>query len=213
MTDIYFYTIPSAARIENFPILQRIFSPQELKKTNLMPETKHLTSLFGKLIAKTVASKKTGIALKQLQIERTAFGKPYFKNLPDFHFNVSHCENTVAVAFADSPIGIDIEKLKTADFKISERFFNQRENEYIKNSSNPDYAFFEVWTAKEAYFKHKGTGINSDFSKFIVKDDMISKKITTTEYNGFILSVCLNKKSEINIKNFELLNVDNIESL
>ncbi len=37
-------------------------------------------------------------------------GKPFILSLPHIHYNISHCAGMAACAFADSPVGVDVEK-------------------------------------------------------------------------------------------------------
>jgi 4'-phosphopantetheinyl transferase len=86
-------------------------------------------------------------------------GQPRIEGGPCF--SISHCKNAIAVAISHSPIGIDIEHLRTAKPELVARTMNQGEQERIWQSQNPDWAFTELWTQKEAVLKMLGTGITS----------------------------------------------------
>ena len=86
-------------------------------------------------------------------------GQPRIEGGPCF--SISHCKNAIAVAISHSPIGIDIEHLRTAKPELVARTMNQREQERIWQSETPDWAFTELWTQKEAVLKMLGTGITS----------------------------------------------------
>lgn len=120
-------------------------------------------------------------------------GKPYFKNRPDFHFNISHSGNLIAVAFSSSPVGVDIEKLRDANLKIAKRYFSSEEKDYVKNYQD----FFYVWTRKEAYLKRTGTGLRQSLSSFSVLDN---NTIKTFKADDYIVSVC-----DDNAKDFSLM--------
>lgn len=38
------------------------------------------------------------------------YGKPHINGYPNFYYNISHTSNAIAVAIANNPIGVDIEK-------------------------------------------------------------------------------------------------------
>ncbi len=204
MTIVYLFNVTEKTIIENSHFTS-LLPDNRLNKPNLMPEIKYLTSIFGEIIVRVVAKNKLNINNGKILIEHEKSGKPYLKNFPDFHFNISHSDNTVAVAFSDSPVGIDIEKLSPVNFKVAKRFFSDIEVNYINNHINSQLAFYEIWTAKEAYFKRSGKGIDRDFRRISVTDSNISKNIKTFEKNGFVMSVCCNSTNEIIIKNFENL--------
>ena len=86
-------------------------------------------------------------------------GQPRIEDGPCF--SISHCKNAIAVAVSHSPIGIDIEHLRTAKPELVARTMNEAEQEYIWQASNPDWAFTQLWTKKEAMLKMHGTGIAS----------------------------------------------------
>ena len=50
-----------------------------------------------------------GIDATQVQFRKNAHGKPDLKDRQEIHFNLSHSGNYVVGAFADTPVGIDIE--------------------------------------------------------------------------------------------------------
>ena len=87
------------------------------------------------------------------------YGQPSIEGGPCF--SISHCKNAIAVAISDSPIGIDIEHLRTAKLELVARTMNEAEQECIWHSTNPDWAFTQLWTQKEAVLKMQGTGITS----------------------------------------------------
>lgn len=86
-------------------------------------------------------------------------GQPRLENGPCF--SISHCKNAIAVAIGENPIGIDIEHLRAAKTELVERTMNLQEQQQIWQAENPDWAFTQLWTQKEAVLKMQGTGITS----------------------------------------------------
>lgn len=109
-------------------------------------------------------------------IEYNLHGKPYFIDLPQIHFSVSHSGACWACAFDSAPIGLDIENLRRRRTKagnnqrcehwegIAKRYFTQQEYEFIQKGGED--SFFMIWVRKEAYLKYKGIGIASGLSDF-----------------------------------------------
>lgn len=94
---------------------------------------------------------------------RPEYAKPYICGFPEF--SVSHSGSIWAVAIAEAPVGLDIQKKRPSDWRsVAKRFFNAEETAFV--AENGEDAFFEVWAAKEAYVKYLGTGIDGDFSGF-----------------------------------------------
>lgn len=155
-------------------------------KIDYSPVLKENVSKTAQKIVKILAAKSLSKAENELEFEISENGKPHFKGIENFHFNISHCENAITVAVSDRPVGIDIEKLREADFRVSERFFTENEKKYVGSC---DRRFFEIWTKKEAYIKKHGLALKN-------LKDALSDNVFTTEIDGFIISVCEN--SDIN---------------
>lgn len=82
----------------------------------------------------------------------------------NLEFNLSHSQDLAVYGFTlDRKIGIDLEYLHSAtDVEgIAARFFAARESAIINNlvGEKQQQAFFQIWTAKEAYLKATGEGI------------------------------------------------------
>ena len=126
-----------------------------------------LRSLAAELLVYRLLETHYGISSAQLHCKDN--GRPY---LPDcgLHMSISHCEEALACAVSDSPVGIDIERMRPMDLQICRHVCRPEELEYLLANtrtpescecSDPDILrrFFEIWTAKEAYYKKRGTGI------------------------------------------------------
>ncbi|MDR1589595.1 MAG: 4'-phosphopantetheinyl transferase superfamily protein [Oscillospiraceae bacterium] len=128
-------------------------------------------ALFGELLVRAEISQALSLPESGVKIMTTERGKPYLAGFPDFHFNISHTGRFVACAFSDAPVGIDIETIRPSDMRIAERFFADKEREYIlEQPSGPARleAFYRVWTMKEAYIKREGSGLGTPLPSFDV---------------------------------------------
>ena len=114
---------------------------------------------------------------EDLIIARTEAGKPYFPYVPHLHLSISHSGKYWGCAISDETVGFDIQeseqpKNETVDDmykrhqKMAVRFFHPKEAEFV--SQDCRYHFLTVWTAKEAYVKHTGHGIDRYFSEHCV---------------------------------------------
>lgn len=157
--------------------------------TYYSPKHKESVSETAKEIVKKIASKTLSKNTDELEFEIGYNGKPYLKENKNFCFNISHSGNAVAVAVSNTEIGVDIEKIRKADFRVCNRFFTENEKEYVGNS---DRRFFEIWTKKEAYIKLNGLALKN-------LKEAKSDNIFTTEIEDFIISVAQKEKSNINI--------------
>ncbi len=147
-----------------------------------------------------------------LFIARDKLGKPYFSEREEIRFNISHASAlSVAVCTIGngSSVGIDIEEIseKIDVRKISERFFGQREREYLLRSDYCIKNFFLVWTAKEALSKCVGDGLASSLSGKDTFEASESKRAFFARFEiafsgkAYIMTVCsLKEESLKNIK-------------
>ena len=102
------------------------------------------------------------LGIIDLSMDRNAHGKPFLVHHPQVHFNLSHCQNGLAVAVDFAPVGIDIERFRTPSLALLERTMNPAEAEWILASSDPVETFTQYWTRKEAVVKLRGTGITDE---------------------------------------------------
>ena len=106
---------------------------------------------------------------ENLPITRMEGEKPYFPDLPQVHFSVSHSFHFWACAMDDIPVGFDLEvpglrwgeDASSRKEKLARRFFTPAENRYLED--HPE-AFFDLWVRKEAWLKLSGKGISGGLS-------------------------------------------------
>ncbi|MBD5101083.1 MAG: hypothetical protein HDT29_07580 [Clostridiales bacterium] len=83
------------------------------------------------------------------------------------YVSISHTENTLVIAFADKPVGIDVERKSR---KISSKVCES----------------IEEWTRRESYGKYLGVGINKE-----VLSAQLPDKLINAFYQGeYVVSVC-----------------------
>ena len=92
-------------------------------------------------------------------------GKPY---LDGEHFNLSHTDGVVALAVANSSVGVDIEKVRSVNISVGDKMFSESENEFLATLSKDEknIKFFDIWVGKESVVKTIGSGINSLMKTF-----------------------------------------------
>jgi 4'-phosphopantetheinyl transferase len=146
-------------------------------------------SLIADLFIRFLICQNLNLHNKEISFEKNSFGKPYLLGNAEFHFNISHTRNAVAIGISSNPIGVDIEKIKCADLKIAERFFCSNELEYIL-SNKQDRFFYEIWTKKEAYIKWDGRGLSIPLDSFDVTESKIDKILHTITIHDYIISIC-----------------------
>lgn len=185
----------------------------ERKKAVLRLKNKKaaIMSLATGLLLQEIVEKECGIPACELKVSTNDNGKPYIDGCPDFHFNISHSDSRVVMAYGDCKLGIDVEKLKENDIAVAKRCFAKEEYEYIigdislDRDTKPEHRFCKIWTMKEAYLKYKGTGISVPLNSFTVnpiegnvsgEDVSIFSKIM----EEYMISICTSAKEDVQIK-------------
>lgn len=92
-------------------------------------------------------------------------GKPHIKG-DKVHFSISHSGEYVACASDLSPVGTDIEKIRTVNLPLVKRVCTEEELQYVFEGDNIQnlgseacVRFLQLWCAKEAYLKYTGEGL------------------------------------------------------
>lgn len=168
---------------------------------------KRLLRIAADRLCRVSLSRALGISPEEVLITKNTFGKPQVNGT---EFNISHSGVLAVCAATESPVGIDIEKIRDIRPETARKFATEEETAYIGNSSE---RLIEIWTLKEAYFKCTGTGLSSDIKS--VSFTVNGKEIHCSQggfscrfidiFDGYICSVCekTDKPSDITIEKIE----------
>ncbi len=127
-------------------------------------------------------------------------GCPYFKD-HNLFVSISHSGDVAFCAVSQNPVGVDVEKIRNISHSLIERVCVEEEKTYVLSDvsinesekiSDPTVLkrFFDIWTAKEAYFKMKGSGI-TDLKSV---NTLITEKQSFVE-NGYVFTITEEKTS------------------
>ncbi|OPA80596.1 peptide transporter [Paenibacillus selenitireducens] len=200
MSKLFFVGITDTIDKSKFNLLQNLVSNEKQEKIKRFRfDIDKKLSLYSELLIRIIVCRNTDIKNQDIVFEKTYYGKPMLRNLSEFHFNISHTRNAIAVAISDYPIGVDIESIKNAEMDIVERFFNIDEFSYItENTSDQDKRFYEIWTKKEAYIKYIGKGLSMSLNSFSSLDHKIPSYFYNINGAEYVISVCNGtQKSEL----------------
>ncbi len=90
------------------------------------------------------------------EIRLSSFGKPYFPEHPDVHFNLSHTAGAVLVGLSDRPVGVDIEHIRPVSQRTMRRLADV----------GTERAFFQSWVRREARTK-RSEALTADEERWI----------------------------------------------
>ncbi len=120
--------------------------------------------LLGRALLRTALGEQLGREPHSLKFERDTDGKPRLHDADGWHFNLSHSRDWVALALGrGGDIGVDIESSERRNDidGIARRFFRPEEVDWLETLPHAQrrFAFFRMWTLKEAAVKALGSGI------------------------------------------------------
>ncbi|EAW38385.1 4'-phosphopantetheinyl transferase superfamily protein [Lyngbya sp. PCC 8106] len=144
---------------------KQILSPDERERANRYRQQRdHVRFIVARGVLRIILASYLGLSPPELEFNYSERGKPKLKkNVTEIEFNVSHSEDKALFAIAlNRQVGIDIELIRPMEvLQLAKRFF--RESEYLFLSAlegrEKVRAFFQLWTAKEAYLKATGEGL------------------------------------------------------
>ena len=142
--------------------------------------------------------RKRGLSQKNLHFTLKENGKPEIMECPEMYFNLSHSGDYVAAAFADMPIGIDVEHFRESGAKIAERFFSEEERRYLKEQPGAS-SFTRIWTRKESYVKATGMGLRLPMDSFSTVHEQVEEDYYLKSFDilpDYWLSVCTKGKMQ-----------------
>lgn len=127
--------------------------------------------------------------LETFCIEVGEHGKPYLAGHQEICFNISHCQNAIAVAVSDRPVGVDVESFRHFNDALVDKTMNGSERAEIMASIEPKETFAAYWTRKEAVFKLIGTGITDNLHGILTEKTMTDTVINHDK--GYAASVAV----------------------
>ena len=141
---------------------------------------------------------------KQPQLMKTALGKPYFTEVEEVKFSLSHSGGYWVAAFGRAELGIDLQKhVECRREALARRYFHQDEYQWLQEL---DFApFFALWAAKESYAKYTGEGLSSFQCFTVVNDGGIAAKVNNASLRfmpfkeGYTLCLCADDPGQISM--------------
>ena len=166
-----FWTIP----LDDNPLgfencLSLLTDPEKERATRFRHEGAKTQFVIGHGIIHLLLKQYLDTDYEGISFEESEHHKPFIR-LQDgtrpLEYNLSHCEDYLAIAIGSKSQGIDIEKHRyLKDLAgISRQVFTEKEIEIVFSSTDQDHqveAFFKFWTCKEAVLKANGTGFMKD---------------------------------------------------
>ncbi len=129
--------------------------------------------LLSRLLVRSLLAGYLNRDMNGLKFSYCDRGKPFVEGA-ELKFNLSHTDGLIACSFGRREVGIDVEKMDAQKRPswplLANRYFSPEENNYLfsQPQETQPLAFFRIFTAKEAFGKATGRGINIRLTDFTV---------------------------------------------
>ena len=130
-------------------------------------------------------------------MERNEYGKPFFFDFPQIHFNLSHCDEGVLCAVSKEEVGVDMERRLSYRAALAERICHERELAVLMNAGETKRAALltRLWTAKESYLKYTGQGLRAELKELcfdeFVQDEFQALDCYFKIWGGDAYRICI----------------------
>lgn len=196
-----------------FDYLLEIVSNERKKKIERYKNPKdQWRSLFAEIILRYALKQHYELKSDEIVFSYHSFEKPFLKNHPTIHFNLSHAGDWILCGIGDVSLGVDIELITDIDLNIAKRFFNEYEYKYLLSRPKEEQKkdFFHLWTLKESYVKEVGKGLGMALDSFYF--DMKGNEIIMYDKHGERQDYCfLGGQLEVGYCNAICINNNNVK--
>lgn len=130
----------------------------ETKVKKYIKRDDQLRAIGSIILQKDYIRSKYPMEYKEIVIQYTEFGKPFYK---DLIYNISHDSDLVVIVYSEfgTSLGVDIMKQKSVNIHQFNEHFTRREKAELTRDN-----FLTYWCAKEAFAKALGVGLSIDLS-------------------------------------------------
>ncbi|MEG2418094.1 MAG: 4'-phosphopantetheinyl transferase superfamily protein [Eubacterium sp.] len=150
------------------------------------------------------ALEEAGIDPRDVAFQASDGQKPVLKGHPDFHFNLSHSGDYAILGVADTPIGVDIEKMTDIPRALARHYFHKGEIAFLNGLSEEAFIpnFYRLWTLKESFMKATGLGFSLALDAFEIQMGSaigVHQRVNEKSYGftevddlgGYAISICV----------------------
>ncbi|MCI8525533.1 MAG: 4'-phosphopantetheinyl transferase superfamily protein [Oscillospiraceae bacterium] len=122
-------------------------------------------------------------------LARTAQGKPYFPG-GALEFSLSHTRTAAVCALSGAAVGVDAETIRPLRPGIAARCLNAAELDWLSAQAAQETAFFRLWTAKEAWTKLLGTGLQGCPAAVDLREAVKDVRFQSRIWGNAVVTVC-----------------------
>lgn len=173
MEGILYLHADMFAEQEIYERAMAMISADRKKKIEKLKAVQPARLSLGAGILLRLAMERCGCLEKIDAVSYGKYGKPFLRNI-NFYFSLTHSDEYAVCAYADFPVGADLQKTKSKPPKHTKKIFSKEENAFFSSLDEKQKAelFFQLWTRKESLLKWDGRGLHLPMSEI----SLISEK-------------------------------------
>ena len=206
VTDVWFLRIDT---VDTAACEQLLSEDERRRAETYRADEDRIRFVAARAALRTMLSTFGGLAPSAWQFDANEFGKPRIvaqQNPRDLRFSVSHSGTLVALAVATgTDVGIDVEALSRGAeiLPVAARFFAPAEQEELETTPASERArrVVELWTAKEALLKARGTGLHATLAAATLRDLSVRRWIV----GGAWLAALVSSTNDVRVQTAETL--------
>lgn len=126
-------------------------------------------SRLGRFLLVSGVHQYFGLSLREEELGRGRYGKPFIKDRPDIQFNISHSGSWAVCALGSVPVGIDVQEHRPLhnQERLEEKILNEREIRICRSLPEKERREFlyRCWAELEAWAKGTGRGLAGGFQR------------------------------------------------
>jgi len=149
---------------DGWAMLYELLDGQEQERAaRLVHEEDRNAYVLARALRRCLIASELRVSAPSLRFTQTAQGAPVLIGAPPgLHFSHSHCRSAVACAVTRAtPVGVDVERTGAARPEDLERFVSAPWAAGSGSAADaPQPTATHLWTALEAFWKAKGTGLS-----------------------------------------------------
>lgn len=153
-------------------LLGLLSGPEQVRAKRIRCASSARSFICSHVLLRLLLARQMRCAAQDVQFAVGRFGKPLLSGgKAGLHFNLSHTQGMVGVAWANVPVGFDVEaRLVNEPVALAQACFNEDEVQGVMGSVQPEYMFRQYWVMKEAAMKALGVGLLRPMSVVGVAD-------------------------------------------
>jgi phosphopantetheinyl transferase len=190
--ELYYYSIKDSGFVLTESDFLSVLDEQERERYSRYVKTSSkLTFAHARYFVKTLLATQLNCNAVEVRFAYGEHGKPKLdSHTATLHFNMSHCDDAIAIAISNQDVGVDVECIdrRGDPWRQPQEFLNARLAKYVDSADEAlkPIRFTQLWTALEASTKLHGDGIFNTKDNFDISASIFNAKTPCRLIDHFV---------------------------